>query len=406
MLQVDEARARLCEGTSPVATTERIGVAQGLGRILAEDLHAPIDLPPFENSAMDGYAVHSEDAAFQGEPPHRLEVVGTSFAGAPWQGDLMGGAVRIFTGGAMPKGADAVILQEDAEASGKFVTFNAAPPARAHVRPVGDDITRGMRLFATGDRLRAFELGWAAACGVETLEVFTRPRIGIFATGDELREPGTSLAHGQIYESNRLMLRSLCASSPVEVCDLGILSDDREELLDSLEKAAAEHDMLITSGGVSVGDSDFVREVVEALGSIAFWRVAIKPGKPFATGRIGKCLFMGLPGNPASAVVTFLLFVAPAIIKLCGAEPEPPLEVEARLTSAINPPKSRTEYQRGRYLRAAGGLEVRPTGSQGSNRIGSFRDANCLIKLPPGTQPRAKGSQVCILPFGGLIGGA
>ena len=403
VLAIEEARRRLWKGIAPVRNRLRIKVPQALGRILAEDAVAPIDLPPFDNSAMDGYAMRTQDPAFRSQPPHRLQVVGTSFAGRPWQGTLTRGAVRIFTGAAMPKGADAVIVQEDATRQGDEVAFNLAPSPGDHVRPLGDDISKGDKIFSSGDQLRAFELAWAAACGLESLQVFERPKVGIFATGDELREPGSALAHGQIYESNRLMLRSLCAHLPVEAHDLGILADDRAELGASLEQAARQFDMLITSGGVSVGESDHVREVVEALGSIEFWRVAIKPGKPFASGRIGKSLFMGLPGNPASAVVTFLLFVAPAIRKLAGSNPCTELEVEARLAATIKASAKRTEYQRGRYWRDAEGLHVAPTGSQGSNRIGSFRDANCLIRVAPGTAPLGGGSRVPILPFGGLL---
>ncbi len=392
------------DGIVPIAATQRIGVPDAINRILAEDISAPVDLPPFDNSAMDGYAVCSDDPVWHGGAPYALQVVGTSFAGRPWHGELKQGAVRIFTGAAMPKGADAVLMQEDAKRAGEQVILSEAPVRRRHVRPVGDDVAQGNAVFSRGDQLRAFELGWAAACGIESLAVFARPKIGVFATGDELRSPGTTLAYGQIYESNRLMLRSLCANLPVQVHDLGILPDDRTQLLTALERAAQHHDMLITSGGVSVGESDYVREVVETLGRIEFWRVAIKPGKPFASGRIGDCLFMGLPGNPASAVVTFLLFVAPAIRKLSGAHAPPPLEVDAMLEVAITPSLTRTDFQRGRYMREHDGLHVAPTGSQGSNRIGSFRDANCLIKLEPGPEMRMVGEDVTILPFAGLLG--
>ena len=406
VLEVEEALQRLLASMVPVTRTETVNISDGLGRILAEDIAAPVDLPPFDNSAMDGYAVNSCDAVFQGEPPYQLRVVATSFAGKPWTGTLSQGAVRIFTGAAMPRGADAVIVQEEVTRSGDMVTFNTPPAPADHVRPVGDDIKAGAALFSGGDALRAFEIGWAAACGIEALEVFARPRIGIFATGDELREPGATLAYGQIHESNRLMLRSLSAYLPVELNDLGILADDPAVLQSALDEAAEAHDMLITSGGVSVGESDFVREVVEALGAIEFWRVAIKPGKPFATGRIGRCVFMGLPGNPASAVVTFLLFVAPAITKLCGGAARLPFEVDAMLSAPIMASRARTEYQRGRYWRDSHGLHVAPTSNQGSNRIGSFRDANCLLKVDPGSGVCDSGSLVRILPFDGLLSAA
>jgi len=404
VLRIEEARQRLLGGIAPITETERIAVPDALGRILAEDVSAPVDLPPFDNSAMDGYAVNTQDPVWRGAPPFALQVIGTSFAGRPWHGKLTRGAVRIFTGAAIPNGADTVIAQEDAEHTDTHVVFNKTPSPNRHMRPVGDDVKKGSQIFARSDQLRAFELGWAAACGIETLSVFTRPKIGVFATGDELRAPGTALAYGQIFESNRLMLRSVSANLPAHVRDLGILSDDRAQLHAALGRAAQQHDMLITSGGVSVGESDYVRNVVETLGSIEFWRVAIKPGKPFASGRIGNCLFMGLPGNPASAVVTFLLFVAPAIRTLAGGHAPAPIEVDAMLDVAIEPSATRTDFQRGRYSQQRDGLHVAPTGSQGSNRIGSFRDANCLIKLEPGVNVRASGERVSILPFAGLLG--
>lgn len=404
MLQLVDAQQRLWQGISPIATRETERVRDALGRVLAEDVFAPVDLPSFDNSAMDGYAVRTDDPAWRGAPPYRLPVLGTSFAGRPWRGTLGQGAVRIFTGAALPKGADAIIVQEDAELVGEQVHFKEHPVLKRHVRPIGDDVKQGSKLLSCGDQLRAFDLAWAAACGIESLAVFTRPKIGIFATGDELREPGADLAYGQIYESNRLMLKSLCARLPVEVSDLGILADDREQLLRSLGHAAECHDMLVTSGGVSVGESDYVREVVDTLGAIELWRVAIKPGKPFASGRIGDCLFMGLPGNPVSAVVTFLLFVAPAICRLSGGHAKSPLEVDALLEAMVKPSATRTDFQRGRAWREHDGLHVVPTGSQGSNRIGSFRDANCLIKLAPGSDARHAGEQATILPFEGLLG--
>ncbi len=403
MRQIADAQYRLWQGVSPIATTEQVRVGDALGRIVADDVVAPIDLPPFDNSAMDGYAVRMDDPVWRGAPPYALPVVGTSFAGRPWHGTLSQGSVRIFTGAALPKGADAIIVQEEAELVGEHVHFKERPVPKQHVRPLGDDVRQGGTIFTCGDRLRAFDLAWAAACGIESLAVFTRPKIGIFATGDELREPGAELAYGQIYESNRLMLKSQCAQLPVEVNDLGILADDREQLLRALERAADCHDMLITSGGVSVGESDYVREVVDTLGAIELWRVAIKPGKPFASGRIGGCLFMGLPGNPASAVVTFLLFVAPAIGRLAGGHASNPLEVDAILDVAVTPSATRTDFQRGRFSGDAGGLRVEPTGSQGSNRIGSFRDANCLIRLEPRADVYRAGERVTILPFDGLL---
>ncbi len=405
MLNVEEARHKLLQGIDAVTATERLEVSCALGRVLAEDIEAPISLPPFANSAMDGYAVSSSDPTFSGTPPYRLRVVGRSLAGRPWPGRLEVGAVRIFTGAAIPPGADTVIVQEEAHLHGNVVEFSERPSANRHIRAIGNDIQQGGLLCARGTRLRAFDLGWIAACGVRHLQAFRRPRVGIFATGDELREPGTALSHGQIYESNRLMLSSLAAPLPVHIHDLGILPDAPAPLESALAEAAETQDMLITSGGVSVGESDLVRAVLSKLGTVDFWRVAIKPGKPFAFGRIGECLFMGLPGNPASAIVTFLLFVAPAILELAGAKPEPPVEFTARLSVRTSRPQNRSEYQRAQFTRDEQGLWVRPTGGQDSNRIGSFRNANCLIRLEPGAHALRAGTKVPVLPFHGLLAG-
>lgn len=405
LLSVAEALQKLLNSVQPVSAVETIGASEALGRILAEDVKAPLSLPPFDNSAMDGYAVRFDGPVFAHPPPYRLRVLGTSAAGHPWRGRIEDGAVRIFTGAAMPQGADTIVLQEDAVREGDTVEFADRPEAHRHVRSVGNDVQAGERILTRGTRLRAFEVGWISACGLHQVEVFGRPRIGMFATGDELREPGSRLAYGQIYESNRLTLKSLASELPVQINDLGILPDERSLLAHALAQAARANDMLITSGGVSVGASDHVRDVVSELGEIDFWRVAIKPGKPFASGRIGQCMFMGLPGNPASAVVTFLLFVAPALLQLGGGRPESPLEVGARLEAPVKPPRGRMEYQRGRYARVGEQLWVEPTGSQDSNRIGSFRDANCLVRLMPGKAQLKRGSNVRILPFHGLLFG-
>lgn len=384
---------------------EPVRLKAALGRILAEDLKAPVSLPPFESSAMDGYAVRTQDPVFSGPAPYRLKVVARSFAGKPWQGTLKQGAVRIFTGAVVPKGADSIVVQEDARVQGDMVEFATRPLSMRHIRSLGDDVRAGDLLLSAGTRLRAFELGWLAACGFESLSVYTRPRIAIFATGDELRESGEALELGDIYESNRLSLLSLADALPVATEDLGILPDNPETLRQSLRAAAREHDALITSGGVSVGEPDHVRDIVSQLGTIDFWKVAIKPGKPFAVGHIGDCLFMGLPGNPVSAMITFLLFAAPALVQLAGGTPLPPFECDAVLAKSITPPRGRVEFQRGFCQGHTGTLQVAPTGRQGSNRISSFHGANCLIRLTPGDALLEVGSRVTILPFDSLLTG-
>lgn len=405
MLTPEEARSRLLRAVNPVAGSETLRLDAALGRFTAEDLKAPISLPPFPSSAMDGYAVRTQDPEFSKAGPYRMKVVAHSYAGRPWRGVLSRGAVRIFTGAVVPEGADSIVVQEEVRIQDDLIEFTTRPVPMRHIRSVGDDVHAGDLLLPEGTRLRAFEVGWLAACGFEKLRVRSRPRVGIFATGDELREPSEALEFGQIYESNRVSLRSLAHELPVITQNLGILPDNPRTLREVLCAEAKAHDALITSGGVSVGETDHVRDVVSELGRLDFWKVAIKPGKPFAVGHIGDCLFMGLPGNPVSAMVTFLLFGAPAFIRMAGGTVQAPLECDATLAEAVRCPQGRVEFQRGRYEQRPDGLRVAPTGAQGSNRIASFHGANCLIRLAPGDAPLKAGSRVPILPFNSLLKG-
>jgi molybdopterin molybdotransferase len=404
-LGLDEALSLLHDTVSAVAAPAQvIAIADAAGRVVAHDVRAPMNVPPFMASAMDGYAVCSLDPVFTGDPPFSLVLYGESRAGAAMHGARrVDHAVRIFTGAMIPDGCDAIVIQEDVERQAASIMIAARPIARTYVRPPGHDIAAGATLVRAGTRLGPFDLAWLVASGLTNIAVRPRIRLALFSTGDELRDAGATLRPDQIYDANRFVLKQLLHRAPVDVNDLGILPDDPEVIEATLRAAAEHHDVVLTSGGVSVGDADYVRDVVARLGHIEFWKVAIKPGKPLAYGRIGSTQFFGLPGNPVSTIVTFLMLVKPILTALAGAPMEPALRVNAVLTTDIAHEPGRIEYQRGTYTNRDGILFVQPTSDQSSNRIGSFRDANCLLEVPRTSGNLARGSAVAILPFDGLL---
>ena len=397
MLNVDLAFRKLGDLVRPVVETERVVIDGAVGRIAAESVEAPLDLPPFDASAMDGYAVdatgmnHTNGKSF--------DVIGTSRAGRPTNVAISTPreAIRVFTGAVMPSGANAVVLQEDSVRRGDSISTSVAIHRDQHVRHRGHDVHRGSQLCCRGTRLSHFHLSWFAACGIEKVNVSRRIRVGVFSTGDELAERGTPLATGQIYDSNRFAITSLLREKPVETLDLGCLPDDPQVIAESLEEAACSTDLLLTSGGVSVGDADYVKTVVERIGRIDFWKLALKPGKPLAIGRIGDALFFGLPGNPVSAIVTYLLFVAPTIDRLGGREPTPPMTLTATVNGSVKHSPGRREYLRGTLRSRNGQLVVTPTGDQGSNRLATFAGANCLLVVNEDRQDLEDGEPVEVI---------
>jgi molybdopterin molybdotransferase len=405
LLSIDEARALLIEGLAPVAIPdETLPLAAARGRVTSSDVHAATNVPPFAASAMDGYAVCSTDAIFSDGPPYRLDVQGTSSAGHPFEHALKPDcAVRIFTGAMVPERCDAIVIQENTTREGARVVIDEKPAVGRWVRPIAHDVARGARILQSGRRLDAFALAALASCGVAQVNVHGRVQVAIFSTGDELREAGAALAPGQIYDSNRLVLRELLSDVPVEVTDLGILPDDPDVTAQTIDEAARTHHALLTSGGVSVGESDYVRGAIERVGRLEFWKVAIKPGKPLAYGRARNSVFFGLPGNPVSTIVTFLLLVKPALERLAGATPAPPLRVWATAEIDIEHEAGRAEFQRGVVREANGELRVMPTGDQSSNRIDSFNGANCLIELPKENPGILAETRVQVLLFRGLV---
>ena len=400
-LNVDEAIRRLQGLIRPVDETEEVGLDDALGRIVAETITAPVDLPPFDASAMDGYAVHA--AGLDNEEQKSWQVVDQSLAGHPAQKTVSAGcAIRIFTGAVMPQGADAVVLQEDVSRQGDVARSTEPVRTAQHVRHRGHDVQRGMALCKAGTRLSSYDLSWLAACGIARVVVARPVRVAVFSTGDELAEAGSPLAPGQIYDSNRFSLATLLRHKAATVIDLGCLADDREAIREALRKAAGMADVVVTSGGVSVGDADFVKDVVEEIGRVDFWRIALKPGKPLAVGRVGDALFFGLPGNPVSTIVTYLLFVAPAVDAIGGAAPKPPLALPARLAEDIRHAVGRREYMRGTVRAEGDGLVVSITGDQGSNRLATFAsaaNANCLVVIDENVGDLATGDRVDVLPL-------
>ena len=349
LIPYDEALQRLLDRARPVTGSETVSLLDGLGRVLAIDMQSTIDVPPTTNSAMDGYALRSADVNSSGAS--ELRVAQRIAAGDTGRELEPGEAARIFTGAVLPAGADAVVMQEHTEVDGDMVRFDGAVSAGQNIRQAGEDIARGQVILKQGRRLRAQDLGLAASIGIDRIEV-TRPvRVGIFFTGDELVEPGQPLPAGKIYDSNRYTLNGLLRGLGCDIVDLGIVGDTLAQTTAALERAAAETDLVITSGGVSVGEEDHVRIALEELGRLDMWRLRIKPGKPLAFGTVGDSSFLGLPGNPVSVFATFCLFVAPFIKRLQGRSGVTPISKQVTADFTWSRPDSRREFARARLQR-------------------------------------------------------
>lgn len=404
LIPLETARERMLAACPTPTTVERLPLDRCLGRVLATALVATLDLPPFANSAMDGYAVRSEDCA--GDAAVALRLIGRSAAGAPFAGRLEPGTcLRILTGAALPDGADAVVIQEAASLrpDGR-VSLPGGIRAGANVRWPGEDLRRGDPAVEPGRRLMPAQIAAAAALGRDSLEVWRRPRVAFFSTGDELSPLGSRLEPGQIFDSNRPMVRALLERIGVEPIDLGVVEDSRAAIRAALSLAAGSGDAVLTTGGVSVGDADYVREEVAGLGELNLWRIAMKPGKPLAFGRIETARFFGLPGNPVSALVTFYQLVAPALRRMGGEEAVAPLQLSARLTEPIAKKPGRVEFQRGRLRPTPDGeLEVAAAGGQGSHVMSSLSAADCFIVLPAESGDHPAGTRVTVQPFSGLV---
>jgi molybdopterin molybdotransferase len=380
-MPVAKARAFIHQFLDPVTGTLRVPVRSALGRVLAEDVLSPVDVPAHRNSAMDGWALRGADLK-DGETP--LTEIGASFAGRPFGGKVgPGQCVRIMTGGVVPEGADTVVMQERARASGKSVAIAPGQKTGQNVREAGEDLKAGSVALRRGRIVRPAELGLVASLGIGEVNVYRPLRVAFFSTGDELKSVGTALGEGEIYDSNRYTIYGMLERLGCEVLDMGVVRDDPKLLERAFREAAANADVVITSGGVSVGEADFVKDLLGKLGEVVFWKIAMKPGRPLAYGKIGGAHFFGLPGNPVSVMVTFYQFVRDALLTLMGANPVQPVPTfTARCSAKLKKAPGRTEFQRGILTRDAdGSLAVRPTGEQGSGILKSMSDANCFIIL-------------------------
>ena len=399
---VDQARDAVLAKMLPLRRTESIGLHAALGRVTANDIVATHNIPTFQNSAMDGFAVRYEDTIDR----NRFSVAGTSLAGHPFAGEIPhGSVVKITTGAQLPPAADTIIIVENTSAEGDHIIINKAPIKNQYVRNPGDDIKQGEVLVAKQKQLGAADLGLLAAQGIEQLEVFKQPRIGVFSTGDELRQPGQKLGSGQIYDSNRITIQSLLRTAGFDSVDLGIARDNEKDLQNILENSA-QCDFILSSGGVSVGEADFVKSVLEANGELFFWKVAMKPGKPMVTGKLHTgATYFGLPGNPVSSMVTCIQFVIPAIQAYSGLDYIPTRMLKARSESMLSKEKGRFEYQRGvASVNQKGELLVSTTGLQDSHVLKSMSDANCFICLDRASTGAAAGTEVDIILFDSLAG--
>ncbi|MDJ1159623.1 molybdopterin molybdotransferase MoeA [Chelatococcus sp. SYSU_G07232] len=402
LLSVEAALALIGERVAPVAETESVPLGDADGRVLAADVVARVDLPPFANSAVDGWAVRYADLAPAGETV--LPEVGRLPAGASAEGVRAEGcAVRIFTGAPMPVDADTVFMQEDVRAEGGRVVLPAGLKRGANARPAGEDVAAGAVALPAGRRLRPQDVALAAAVGHRMLTVRRRLRVAVFSTGDELAEPGAPLGPASVYDSNRAALVALLRRLGVAVSDLGILRDEPDGLAENLAAAAGGHDLILTSGGVSTGEEDHVKAAVEQVGSLVFWRIAIKPGRPVAMGVVRGTPFVGLPGNPVAVYVTFSWIVRPLLAALSGGVVERPLGLPVRVAFHYRKKPGRREYVRVSLRRGADGLvEAVKYAREGAGVLTSLTETDGLAELPEETDGVVEGDTVSFFPYATL----
>ena len=403
LLPIDEVERLINERVTPVSETETIPLKDARGRVLAADVTAPIDLPPFDNSAVDGYAVRHTDLR---KDETQLAIVDRLTAGHAAARQIGAGeAIRIFTGAPMPAGADTVFMQEDVRLDGSSVILPPGLKRGANRRLAGEDVRCGTIALPAGRRLLPQDLSMAAALGLRDLPVRRRVRVAIFSTGDEIVEPGTPLPAAGLYDANRALLRALLARLDAQVSDLGILRDDREKLSARLVEAAEGQDLVLTSGGVSTGEADYVKDAIGAAGSLVFWRVAIKPGRPVAMGVLRGTAFIGLPGNPVAVFVTFARVVRPLLLRLAGANPEPLIALPVKAGFAYRKKKGRREYVRVSLTRRDDGYyEAHKHPQDGAGVISSLTATDGLAELADDVTEIAKGEMIGFLPYSVLAG--
>lgn len=398
-MSVEQARAFIRQFLTPITGQETVPLHTAWQRTLASDVISPMHVPPHDYSAMDGYAVRAVDCV---QGTETLKIIGSSYAGHMFEGSMAKGAcVRIMTGALIPDDCDSVVMQEHVTVVGDIIMLNKSVRAGQNIRRAGEDIQQGALVLARGQTIRAAEMGVLASLGLSEVQVYRKLKVAIFSTGDELQQPGTSLLVGQIYDSNRFTLMGLLAGLGVEIIDLGNIQDDKAILKQAMLDAAQQADVIITSGGVSVGEADYIKQLLAEIGEVVFWKIAMKPGRPLAYGKInagdkiGSSHFFGLPGNPVAVMVTFQQFVRDALLILTGQQPKPAFTLQARCTSPIKKIPGRTEFQRGVVSQTADGeWTVQTTGEQGSGILSSMSKANCFIVLPVALGDVAAGTMV------------
>jgi molybdopterin molybdotransferase len=410
LLPVADAERLIVERVAPVGECETVALREAMGRVLAEDIIAPVNVPPFDNSAVDGYAVRAANLDAKGET--RLMIVDRVAAGHDATQALKAGeAIRIFTGAPMPDGADTVFMQEDCRVDGSAVVVPPGLKRGANRRLAGEDMRAGAVALPAGRRLAVQHVALAAALGLTSLKVRRRVRVALFSTGDEIVEPGAQLPRAALYDSNRYLLAGLITHLGAEVTDLGILNDDPQQLARAIAKAAEDHDLVLTSGGVSTGEADYVRSAVESIGRIVFWRLAIKPGRPVAMGVVSATMngegaaFVGLPGNPVAVFVTFVRVVRPLLLRLAGALPEPLIAMPARSAFSYKKRKGRREYVRVALRPAAdGAIEAFKHPQDGAGVITSLTETDGLAELTEEITDVEPGATIGFLSYALLVG--
>ena len=403
LLTVEKTLELIKANISSIDNIQKQSIRDALGHTLAENVISDINVPPHRNSAMDGYAINSTDLENTGDIS--LKVIGTSFAGAPFDGKVSATeCVRIMTGAMMPEGSDTVIMQEDTERNDDVISINNQHKAGQNVRHPGEDIQQGSVVLSAGKQISPADLGLLSSIGIAEVKTYCKPKVAFFSTGDELKSLGETLGPGDIYDSNRYTLHGMLKKMDVEIIDLGVIADNKALIQKTLEEAAQSADMILTSGGASVGEADYISEILAEIGQVDFWKVAMKPGKPLAFGHINKTPYFGLPGNPVSVMATCYLFVQPAIQALKAQNETTQLSLRAKCLKPLKKAPGRTDFQRGILKQAENGeLTVDTTGMQGSHILTSMSMANCFIVIPQQSGNVEAGETVEVLPFNGIL---
>jgi len=404
VLSVEEARKKILENIKPLTGVEKLTLRSCLNRFLSEDIFSPIEVPSHPNSAMDGYAIAGDD--LPSDEPRSYQIIDTCFAGVPSSKVCQKGQViRIMTGGLIPDGTDTVIMQEQVTVNDDArVVIKAGHKLGQNVRLAGEDIPLNFKVLAKGHQINMADLGILASLGIGELRVYRRPRIAFFSTGDELRSIGEPLAAGEIYDSNRYTLYAMLKQLDVDILDMGVVQDSPEAMRKAFKEAAEMADIVITSGGVSVGEADYIKPTLEEMGDIDFWKIRMKPGRPLTFGKLDNARFFGLPGNPVAVMVTFLQFVQPAIYHLSSGKVKPMITLKAKSQSKLYKRPGRYEFQRGIFEQDdKGDLVVKRTGMQGSGILTSMSIANCFILLDEKCAGVEEGDIIEIQPFIGSI---